>query len=165
MKTIEPSCAGSGASEKQWLKILSGYRTPDRRRSFRELAITLTAFVLLWVACWAAVHHGYWLGLILAVPAAGFLLRLFMLQHDCGHGAFFGRRRWDDWTGRAIGVLTLTPYDYWRRAHAEHHASAGNLDERGVGPPHAGDEGGGAAEGGGEQVAGGSRRVQRAELG
>jgi omega-6 fatty acid desaturase (delta-12 desaturase) len=56
-----------------------------------------------------------------------------MLQHDCGHGSLFGRRRWDDWTGRAIGVLTLTPYDYWRRAHAEHHASAGNLDERGVG--------------------------------
>jgi omega-6 fatty acid desaturase (delta-12 desaturase) len=56
-----------------------------------------------------------------------------MLQHDCGHGSFFGRRQWDDWTGRAIGVLTLTPYDYWRRAHAEHHASAGNLDERGVG--------------------------------
>jgi omega-6 fatty acid desaturase (delta-12 desaturase) len=56
-----------------------------------------------------------------------------MLQHDCGHGSFFGRRRFDDWTGRAIGILTLTPYDYWRRAHAEHHASAGNLDERGVG--------------------------------
>lgn len=139
MKTIEapgattPPCPQGGASEKQWLKILSGYRTPDRGRSFRELAITLTAFVLLWVASWDAVYHGYWIGLILTLPAAGFLLRLFMLQHDCGHGAFFGRRRWDDWTGRAIGVLTLTPYDYWRRAHAEHHASAGNLDERGVG--------------------------------
>jgi omega-6 fatty acid desaturase (delta-12 desaturase) len=56
-----------------------------------------------------------------------------MIQHDCGHGSFFARRRFDDWTGRALGVLTLTPYDYWRRAHATHHASAGNLDERGVG--------------------------------
>lgn len=69
----------------------------------------------------------------MVVPAAGFLLRLFMLQHDCGHGSFFGRRRLDDWTGRVLGVLTLTPYDYWRCAHNEHHSSAGNLDERGVG--------------------------------
>ena len=56
-----------------------------------------------------------------------------MIQHDCGHGSFFAHRHTDDWTGRAIGVLTMTPYDYWRRAHATHHASAGNLDERGVG--------------------------------
>jgi omega-6 fatty acid desaturase (delta-12 desaturase) len=80
-----------------------------------------------------AVSYGVWWGLVLTVPTAAFLLRLFMIQHDCGHGAFFGRRWLDDWTGRTIGVLTLTPYDYWRRAHAEHHASAGNLDERGVG--------------------------------
>jgi omega-6 fatty acid desaturase (delta-12 desaturase) len=56
-----------------------------------------------------------------------------MIQHDCGHGSFFGRRRLDDWTGRVLGVLTLTPYDYWRRTHAAHHATAGNLDERGLG--------------------------------
>jgi omega-6 fatty acid desaturase (delta-12 desaturase) len=76
---------------------------------------------------------GFWLGIVLVIPAAAFLLRLFMIQHDCGHGSFFARRRLDDWTGRAIGVLTLTPYDYWRRTHAAHHATAGNLDERGIG--------------------------------
>jgi omega-6 fatty acid desaturase (delta-12 desaturase) len=116
-----------------WLKRLLPYRKPTIGRSLYELAVTAIPFVLLWAAAWFAIDHGYWLGLILVVPAAGFLLRLFMLQHDCGHGSFFGRRRFDDWTGRAIGILTLTPYDYWRRAHAEHHASAGNLDERGVG--------------------------------
>ena len=119
--------------EKPWLKILSAYRKPDTGRSTFELAVTVASFILLWAGAWASMHFGYWLGMILVVPAAGFLLRLFMLQHDCGHGSFFGRRRLDDWTGRVIGVLTLTPYDYWRRAHAEHHASAGNLDERGVG--------------------------------
>ncbi|WP_043621815.1 fatty acid desaturase [Ensifer sp. ZNC0028] len=120
--------------EKAWLKILSTYRQPHIGRSTFELAVTFVPFVLLWVAAWACMHFGYWLGVILIVPvAAGFLLRLFMLQHDCGHGSFFGRRRLDDWTGRVISVLTLTPYDYWRRAHAVHHASAGNLDERGVG--------------------------------
>jgi omega-6 fatty acid desaturase (delta-12 desaturase) len=82
---------------------------------------------------WAALGIGYWLCLLLAVPAAGFLVRLFMIQHDCGHGAFFRRRTVNDWVGRAIGTLTLTPYDAWRRSHATHHASLGNLGRRGIG--------------------------------
>ena len=80
-----------------------------------------------------ALKFGYWYALLLAVPAAGFLVRLFMIQHDCGHGAFFRHRLANDWVGRVIGVLTLTPYDLWRRAHAIHHASTGNLDRRGIG--------------------------------
>ncbi|GAC1582444.1 MAG: fatty acid desaturase [Sphingomicrobium sp.] len=72
-------------------------------------------------------------GLLLTVPAGAFLLRLFLIQHDCGHGSFFRTRAANDWTGRLIGVLTFTPYDYWRKSHAIHHASTGNLDARGVG--------------------------------
>jgi omega-6 fatty acid desaturase (delta-12 desaturase) len=82
---------------------------------------------------WAALGVGYWLCLLLAVPAAGFLVRLFMIQHDCGHGSFLHQRRANDWVGRVIGVLTLTPYDFWRRSHAAHHATSGNLDHRGFG--------------------------------
>jgi acyl-lipid omega-6 desaturase (Delta-12 desaturase) len=82
---------------------------------------------------WATLGIGYWLCLLLAVPAAGFLVRLFMIQHDCGHGAFFRRRLANDWIGRVIGVLTLTPYDYWRQTHAIHHSTSGNLDRRGIG--------------------------------
>ena len=67
------------------------------------------------------------------MPAAGFLVRLFMIQHDCGHGAFFRHRLANDWIGRALGVLTLTPYDFWRRTHAIHHATSGNLERRGIG--------------------------------
>lgn len=119
--------------ERAWPKILSSYRMPHRGRSLLELGVTVVPFVSLWVLAAVAVHHGFWWGMALTIPAAGFLLRLFMIQHDCGHGSFFAHRRADDWTGRLIGVLTLTPYDYWRRAHAAHHASAGNLDERGVG--------------------------------
>jgi Fatty acid desaturase len=70
---------------------------------------------------------------MLAVPTAGFLVRLFMIQHDCGHGAFFHHRVANDWVGRVISVLTLTPYDFWRRTHAIHHATSGNLDRRGIG--------------------------------
>jgi omega-6 fatty acid desaturase (delta-12 desaturase) len=102
-------------------------------RSVFEIVITAGPFALLWVLMWAALDAGYWIGLLLAVPAAGFLVRLFMIQHDCGHGSFFRHRLANDWIGRVIGVLTLTPYDFWRRAHALHHAGSGNLDRRGIG--------------------------------
>ena len=90
-------------------------------------------FFALWAVMLLCLSYGYWLSLILAVPAAGFLVRLFMIQHDCGHGSFFRQPPANDWVGRAIGVLTLTPYDYWRRSHAVHHATSGNLDRRGTG--------------------------------
>ncbi|NMG40790.1 fatty acid desaturase [Chelativorans sp. ZYF759] len=121
------------AEARRWSPILARYRQPSGWRSAFEIAVTVVPFVILWAATAIAVVHGHWWGLILTVPAAGFLVRMFMLQHDCGHGALFARRKLNDWIGRAIGVLTLTPYDYWRRSHAVHHATAGNLDHRGVG--------------------------------
>ena len=114
-------------------QILARYREPSLARSIVEIVITVGPLVLLWVLMWAALDLGYWLCLLLAVPAAGFLVRLFMIQHDCGHGAFFRHRSANDWVGRVIGVLTLTPYDFWRRTHAIHHATSGNLDRRGIG--------------------------------
>src|SRR5215510_8672775 len=118
---------------REWAKILSPYREPNHARSVFELAITAGAFVALWVVMWVGLRFGYWLTLVFALPTAGFLVRLFMIQHDCGHGSFFRHRLANDWTGRVIGVLTLTPYDHWRRSHAVHHASSGNLDRRGIG--------------------------------
>src|SRR5437879_4702660 len=122
-------------SARAWMRILARYREPNQTRSALELVITAVPLVLLWALMWAVLflHLGYWLCLLLAIPAAGFLVRLFMIQHDCGHGAFFRHRLANDWVGRAIGVLTLTPYDFWRRTHAIHHASAGHLDRRGIG--------------------------------
>lgn len=112
---------------------LTPYRGSDRARSLFELAITLVPFAAIWFVMWLTLDIGYWLTLVLAVPAAGLLVRLFLIQHDCGHGSFFRRRRTNDWTGRLLGVLTLTPYDYWKRSHAIHHATSGNLDRRGIG--------------------------------
>ncbi len=114
-------------------QAMAAYRGPDRVRSIFELTVTLGAFALLWVAMWASLHVGYWLTLLLAVPAAGFLVRVFLIQHDCGHGAFFRRHAINAWVGRALGVVTFTPFDVWRRAHALHHATTGNLDRRGIG--------------------------------
>jgi omega-6 fatty acid desaturase (delta-12 desaturase) len=116
-----------------WTQILARYRIPSPMRSIVELAITAGPLVLLWFLMWATLDLSYWLCLLLAVPAAGYLVRLFMLQHDCGHGAFFRHRITNDWVGRLIGVLTLTPYDFWRLTHAIHHSTSGNLDRRGTG--------------------------------
>jgi omega-6 fatty acid desaturase (delta-12 desaturase) len=115
-------------------RTFAAYRTPRTSRSLFEILVTLAPLFLIWAAMWGALHVGHiWLYVLLTVPAAGFLLRVFMIQHDCGHGAFFASRRANDWTGRLMGVLTLTPYGHWRRTHAEHHAGAGNLDRRGIG--------------------------------
>jgi omega-6 fatty acid desaturase (delta-12 desaturase) len=126
--------AETSINARSWAQVLARHREPSHARSIVEIAITLGPFVALWALSWGAYHYGYWwLSLLVAIPAAGFLVRLFMLQHDCGHGALF-RRRWaNDWVGRVIGVLTLTPYDFWRQTHAIHHANSGNLDQRGVG--------------------------------
>ncbi len=123
----------SVAEAREWIRLLARYREPHHGRSVFELGITIVPLVLLWIAMWVALPYSYLVSLLLAFPAAGFLVRLFMIQHDCGHGAFFRRRSFNDWLGRAIGVLTLTPYDYWRRTHNMHHAGSGNLARRGTG--------------------------------
>ena len=114
-------------------QLLARYREPDSARGAFELVITAVPFLVIWALIQNALDHGYWLGLLLEVPAAGLLVRLFMIQHDCGHGSFFRSRIANDWVGRAIGIVTLTPYDYWRHNHARHHANSGNLDHRGLG--------------------------------
>ena len=118
---------------RAWMQILAPYREPSHGRSIVEIGITLVPLVVLWLLAWATLDFGYWLSLSLAVPAAGFLMRLFMIQHDCSHSAFFRHRLANDWIGRVIGVLTFTPYGLWRRTHAIHHATSGNLDRRGFG--------------------------------
>ena len=116
-----------------WVRILANYREPSHRRSALELLVTLVPFVALWGLSWWSLSVSYPLAAALAVLNSAFLVRLFMIQHDCGHGSFFKSRVVNDWVGRALGVLTLTPYDVWRRTHSVHHASAGNLDKRGMG--------------------------------
>lgn len=120
-------------STRDWVRVLSAYRQPSDGRSLLELTSTLVPFVLLWGAAWWALPLGSWLTVALSVVNGGFLVRLFAIQHDCGHGAFFGRRAANDWTGRLLGVLTLTPYAVWRHSHTIHHSTSGNLDRRGIG--------------------------------
>nr|WP_084527721.1 fatty acid desaturase [Kaistia soli] len=132
--TSEAFAGNRGAIAKRWPKLLAAYREPREWRSTFEIIVTALPFIAFWVTMWLLVEYGYWWGaLLLAVPAAGFLVRLFMIQHDCSHDAFYRRRDVNDWVGRVIGVLTFTPYDYWRRTHQIHHATSGNLQLRGIG--------------------------------
>ena len=116
-----------------WVSKLAPYKCPDNQRAIFEIAITIVPFAASWIAVWALLQANFWLSIPAAALAAGLMVRLFMIQHDCGHGAMFTSRLANDWVGRAIGVLTLTPYDHWRHSHALHHASSGNLDRRGMG--------------------------------
>jgi omega-6 fatty acid desaturase (delta-12 desaturase) len=118
---------------RAWTTALARYRQPSTGRSIVEIGITFAPLAALWALAWVTLSVGYWLSLPIALLAAGFLVRLFMIQHDCSHGAFFRHRLANDWVGRVIGVLTMTPYGHWRRAHAMHHATSGNLDRRGLG--------------------------------
>ncbi|MEX0842333.1 MAG: fatty acid desaturase [Xanthobacteraceae bacterium] len=133
MQNNSNPAADAAPEARRWISILNRYREPSTARSVLEIAVTALPLVALWAAMWGLLHFSYWLSLLIAVPAAGFLVRLFMIQHDCGHGSFFRHRLLNDWVGRVAGVLTLTPYDFWRQTHAVHHATSGNLDRRGVG--------------------------------
>ena len=112
---------------------LSHYRGSNIGKSAWQLLSTLAAFVSLWLLMLWSLDISYFLTLLLAIPTGGLIVRLFVLQHDCGHGSFFQSKQLNDWVGRSLGVLTLTPYQRWRKHHAVHHATSGNLDRRGFG--------------------------------
>lgn len=113
--------------------IVASYAQPDRRRAVVQLLNTGMPFLFLMAALIYGVGTYGEMALPLALPAVFLLVRLFAIQHDCGHGAFFKSRWANDLLGRTIGLVTLTPYGFWRNSHATHHASSGNLDRRGTG--------------------------------
>ena len=116
-----------------WQKIVAKYQKPEAWRSIWQLVNTLVPYALLWYFMIQSLKISYWLTAVLAVIAAGFLIRLFIIFHDCGHGAFFKSRKAGFFWGYVTGVLTFTPYYYWWHSHAQHHACAGDLDNRGIG--------------------------------
>ena len=116
-----------------WNTLLAPYRSPVAWRSVWQLASTVLLFVGCWLLMQWSLSVGYWLTLLLAIPTAMMVVRLFMLQHDCGHGSFFKSKRANSVVGGILGVVTLVPYTYWRKTHAIHHATSGDLDGRDFG--------------------------------
>jgi omega-6 fatty acid desaturase (delta-12 desaturase) len=119
--------------QASWRKALARYQTPDLNRSLWQLLNSTVPFFLLWYLMYRSLAVGYWLTLLLSVPTAGFLIRIFIIFHDCGHGSFFKSKKANRLVGIFTGILTLTPYEEWTHNHAVHHATAGNLDRRGTG--------------------------------
>lgn len=124
-------------SSKMWVSRLAPYKIADNRRACLEIATTIVPFAAIWFAIWKFAQLdaflGYLMAALLVIIAGALNVRLFIIQHDCGHGSMFSSKKVNDWVGRALGVITLTPYGYWKNLHASHHASSGNLDRRGMG--------------------------------
>ena len=127
--------AEAGEFKPAWLASLAEHGRPDLRRAIWQLVNTLVPYLALWVLMVILVRRGasYWAVLALAVPAAALLVRVFIFFHDCCHGSFFASRRANTVLGYISGILTFTPFDDWRRSHATHHVTAGDLDRRGIG--------------------------------
>jgi acyl-lipid omega-6 desaturase (Delta-12 desaturase) len=116
-----------------WKEIVAKYQQPALGRSIWQIVNTLVPYAVLWCLMYWSISVSYWLALPLAILAAGFLVRIFIIHHDCGHGSFFKSQKANDILGFITGVLTLTPYYHWRWEHSVHHATSGDLDERGLG--------------------------------
>ena len=128
-----PNTSTAADAARNWVRELKKYRDPNHIRSVFELAVTLIPFAALWALSWWALSVSWLLTLPIALLNGFFLVRIFAIQHDCGHSAFFRNTKVGDWVGRALGVLTLTPYDVWQKVHAIHHSNSGNLDNRDMG--------------------------------
>jgi len=144
MSDVASSLAASGppvrAREDQarterpfWRDMLAPYEQPRLGRSVVDLLTSVVPYLALCVAMYLALDVSYLLVLALAVPASGFLLRTFIVFHDCTHGSFMPSKKANAWLGRALGLLLFNPYGAWKHSHQMHHASAGDLDRRGDG--------------------------------
>jgi omega-6 fatty acid desaturase (delta-12 desaturase) len=120
-------------SKLPWQLAVANYQHADLWRSVWQVVNTLVPYFVLWYLMVRSLEVSYWLTLALSPLAAGFMVRTFVIFHDCGHGSFFNSRKANDVLGAITGILTFTPYYRWRHAHAVHHATSGDLDARGVG--------------------------------
>lgn len=116
-----------------WVEFIKKYQVPDNWKSTWQLINSVIPYFAIWVAMYYSLRVNYLLTLALAFLNALFMMRIFIIQHDCGHNSFFKSTRLNDFIGGLLGVITLTPYHNWRRAHARHHANSGDLDFRGIG--------------------------------
>ena len=124
---------GQSKEDRSWEKIIMKYNKPDLRKSIWQISNSLIPYILLWFAMYYSLQFPYWITLLLSLPACGFLIRLFIIFHDCGHGSFFRSARANTIVGAVFGILAFTPYYKWHGQHREHHATSGNLDKRGIG--------------------------------
>jgi omega-6 fatty acid desaturase (delta-12 desaturase) len=121
------------ASAAELRRLTSPFAQADDRKAAVQLANTLLPFLALWgIMALTLEASGGW-SLLLTLPAAGLYVRLFIIQHDCGHGSFFSSPRLNRGVGAVIGLMTLFPFGYWKKTHGIHHNTSGDLDRRRMG--------------------------------
>src|SRR3954467_4554169 len=125
--------ATAGAQPRSWRSELAPYSRPSIPRSLLDLATSVLPYVVLTIAMTLLASRSIPLTLLLAPLAGGFLLRSYIIFHDCAHGSFLHSKRANVWLGRTVGLLVYSDFDSWRHSHAVHHATAGDLDRRGTG--------------------------------
>ena len=133
MSVNTTAAVAPAAAETDWKRAVARYRQPHLGRSIWQIINTVVPYVGMWFLMFFSLQVSYWLTLVLAIPAAGFLMRSFIISHDCGHGAFFRSRKANDIVGTITALFAFVPYEQWRHEHAVHHASGGDLDHRGIG--------------------------------
>ena len=136
MTAFAASGAGStrpGAGQPVWREVLAPYARPRLGRSLLDIATSVVPYLALWVLMYLSLDISYLLVLALAVPTAGFLVRVFVMFHDCAHGSLLPSKRANAWLGAVLGLLVFAPFLCWRHDHAVHHATSGDLDRRGTG--------------------------------
>jgi omega-6 fatty acid desaturase (delta-12 desaturase) len=121
------------ATAPTWRSIAQQYQQSDMRRSLWQVANSFGPYILIWGLMVLSLSYSYWITLGLAVIAAAFLVRIFIIFHDCGHGSFFKSAKANELVGTICGIFTFTPFHQWRHDHAIHHATSGDLDRRGHG--------------------------------
>ncbi len=137
LELVQPAEASAApaahADHSDWKSVVAEYQKPHAGRASWQLASTLLAYAVLWVAMYWSLTVSWWLAAPFAILAGGLLVRVFIIFHDCGHGSFLASRKANAFWGFVTGLLTFTPFEQWRSEHAVHHGATGDLDRRGVG--------------------------------
>jgi acyl-lipid omega-6 desaturase (Delta-12 desaturase) len=123
----------STADDRSWQEVIMKYNSPDLRKSIWQICNSVIPYIFMWYIMYRSLAYPYWVTLLLSVLASGFLIRIFIIFHDCGHRSFFKLTRTNNFVGIIMGILAFTPFFRWHHQHWIHHATSANLDKRGIG--------------------------------
>ena len=119
--------------DRSWEKVVMKYNRPDLRKSIWQICNSLIPYIFMWYLMYRSLEYSYWITILLSVLASGFLIRIFIIFHDCGHRSFFKSKQANNIIGAIMGIISFTPFYKWHHQHWIHHATSGNLDKRGIG--------------------------------
>ena len=118
---------------KNWKEIIAEYQVPNKKKAFLQILTSFGPYIALWVLMYYSMDWSIWITALLAVVNAFFLVRIFIIQHDCGHQSFFKSKKLNNFIGTVCSVFSSLPYKYWAKVHNHHHGHTGQLEERDIG--------------------------------